>query len=228
MAWRWAMAFSAKEQTELLGKIAEGKRIFSSLEDAFKKPESTCLLVTSAARGEGKSLAAAGLGVLAAHYTSRRVLAVDLNWFSPSLHICFGLEQTCQVGQLRDASRLDDLVKPSGYENLSILTAPVLSAGQGGSTESQLAATILEEARSAYEIVIVDSSSVFPANRYMIDPVSLAKNADDTIIVVLANVTARQEVKRAAMTLVSAGARVTGMIVNQWKNPLALRSFSRN
>jgi protein-tyrosine kinase len=222
------MAFSAREQTELLGKIAEGKRIFSSLEDAFKKPEPTCLLVTSAARGEGKTLTAAGLGVLAAHYTSKSVLAVDLNWFSPSLHTCFGLDQTCHIGQLRDKVRLDDLVKPSGYENLSILAAPLVSGGQEGATESQLAAAILEEAKSAYEVVIVDSASVFPANRYMIDPISVAKNADDTIIVVLANVTARQEVKRAAMTLVSAGARVSGMIVNQWKNPLAQRSYTRN
>jgi len=40
-------------------------------------------------------------------------------------------------------------------------------------------------------------------------------------LVVLANVTPRQPLKRSRMFLETAGANVLGVIVNQWKNPLA-------
>ena len=221
------MPLSALERAELLGRLAEGKRIFSSIEDAFKKSASSCMVVTSATRGEGKTLTTAGLAILAANYTSKRVLVADLNWFAPGLHSYFGLEQTVDLDTMANAEHVLDFAQPSGHELLKVLPAPKIAAGQGGTAQSQLAARIVEQACADYEIVIIDSSSVFPANRYMIDPVTLAKNADDTILVVLANVTARQEVKRAAMTLASAGATLTGVIVNQWKNPLAPQSSTR-
>jgi Mrp family chromosome partitioning ATPase len=215
------MPLSALERAELVGRLAEGKRIFSSIEDAFKKSASSCMVVTSATRGEGKTLTAAGLAILAANYSSKRVLAVDLNWFSPCLHSYFGLEQAVGIDTMTQAGNPLEFAQPTSHDLLKVLPAPKIAAGQGGTAQSQLAAKIIDQARSDYEIVIVDASSVFPANRYMIDPVALAKSADDTILVVLANVTARQEVKRAAMTLASAGATLTGVIVNQWKNPLA-------
>jgi Mrp family chromosome partitioning ATPase len=54
----------------------------------------------------------------------------------------------------------------------------------------------------------------------MIDPVTMSKTADGVVLVALANVTPRQQLKRAHMFLETAGANVLGVIVNQWKNPI--------
>jgi Mrp family chromosome partitioning ATPase len=54
----------------------------------------------------------------------------------------------------------------------------------------------------------------------MMDPVTIAKAADGVALVVMANVTPRQHVKRANLFLANAGANVLGVVVNQWKNPL--------
>ena len=70
-------------------------------------------------------------------------------------------------------------------------------------------------------MVFIDSASVFPTNRYMIDPVAISRVADATIIVVMANATPRQQVKRALVSLETAGAKVLGVVANQWKNPIA-------
>ena len=47
------------------------------------------------------------------------------------------------------------------------------------------------------------------------------------LMVVLANATPRQQVKRAQTTLDTAGTNIIGVIVNQWKNPIAW-TISRN
>jgi Mrp family chromosome partitioning ATPase len=79
---------------------------------------------------------------------------------------------------------------------------------------------IISQAREVYDIVIADSSSIFAVNRNMMDPVAISMGADSVVLVILANVTPRQKIKQARMSLKTAGAHVIGVVVNQWKNPL--------
>jgi len=69
--------------------------------------------------------------------------------------------------------------------------------------------------------VLIDTSKVFPLNRRMIDPIEVAKNADGAVMVVLTYGPPRQPVKKARYALETAGVKILGVIVNQWKNPLA-------
>jgi len=66
----------------------------------------------------------------------------------------------------------------------------------------------------------VDSSSIFPVNHRMLDPVAVSMDADAAILVALANRTPRQKLKHARMLLETAGVHVAGVVVNQWKNIL--------
>jgi Mrp family chromosome partitioning ATPase len=107
-------------------------------------------------------------------------------------------------------------------KNLDILTAGSASHNDVNRHEdlNQQGKDIVTKAREAYDIVIVDSSSIFPVNRNMMDPVAISMDADGVVLVTLANVTPRQKIKHSRMLLETAGAHVVGVVVNQWKNPL--------
>jgi len=209
-------------QVESLGQLAEMKRIFSGIETGLDHRIPACVVVTSAERGEGKTTTTAGLAAVAARQSGKRVLAVDLDWHFPSLHTYFGLEPV-DAGSLGAGKSPLEMVRPSGQERLDVLPAIRLPAASGDTEreENALALEIVRQARSAYDFVFLDTTSLFPTNRRMMDPVAISKAADGVALVVLANVTPRQEVKRAKMMLETAGAKVVGVIVNQWKNPLA-------
>jgi len=76
---------------------------------------------------------------------------------------------------------------------------------------------LIRQARSAYDLVLIDSAAAFPTNRMMTDPVLLSGMVDGTLIVVLTEVTPRQEVRKAHKTLEAAGAHLLGVIGNQGK-----------
>lgn len=208
---------------ELLAEITEIKRIYSVIENSLMKSNPACLVVTSGAPGEGKTTMAAAISASAARQSNKRVLAVDFHWHAPALHSWFGLEPTLEIDDLRRGKPIVDMAQSSGLNNLDILTARKSTQDEvewDGDAHS-LGTEIMRQAREAYDFVVLDTNSIFPTNRRMMDPVTISKAADGVALVVLANVTPRQPLKRASMFLETAGANVLGVIVNQWKNPLA-------
>lgn len=203
-------------------ELAEMKRIYSAVEHLFPNSKQICLVVTSASRQEGKTTVAGGLAAIIAQRTRKRVLAADLNWHTPALHSLFKLSLLSNYKDILAGEPITGSAQPSSIQNLDILTGPKVqpdSNAEWGDL-AVLSAQVMRAARKDYEVVIVDTSSVFPTNRYMIDPVALSKEADATLMVVLADVTSRQVVKRAKVKLETSGATIAGVIVNQWKNPL--------
>lgn len=212
-------------KAKTLSEVAEANRILTALEAAAASYNlsargitSPCYMITSAETGEGKTVAAAGLAIAAARRGGRKVLAVDLNWYRPGLHRCFGLERDWSLSAGK--AGVKSLVRPSGFDGLDVLTAPADEGlGRSPTAEgSSRAADMLLAVRDGYDIVFVDTASVFPPNRNMLDPVFIGRACDAALLVVLANVTARQQVKRGRMLLESAGVPVFGVVLNNWKN----------
>ena len=216
------MNTSTAKHLDLLSEIGEMKRIYSVIEKSLFKNDSVCLVITSAFPDEGKTTIAAGLAAIAAGGNKLRVLAVDLNWFKPALHKWFGLAQTFDANDLGRGISILDSVQSTHFKNLDILTASSVGHNDVNWNEdvNQPGKNIVTQACEAYDIVIVDSSSIFPVNRNMMDPVAISMDADGVVLVALANVTPRQKIKHARMLLETAGAHVVGVVVNQWKNPL--------
>lgn len=214
------MARSISREVKMLAEITEMKRIYSVIEHSLNDVPA-CIAVTSGARGEGKTTVAAGLAVVAAAHANKRVLAVDLNWYSPALHKMFGVDLAFELDIFKRDNSIKALIRPTGIQNLDILTA---RTDQGGSelgiNEYLLGKEIVKQAREDYDFTVIDTSSIFPTNRRMMDPVNIAKVADGVAMVVLTNVTPRQQVKRAHVFLDTAGANVLGVVVNQWQNPM--------
>ena len=207
---------------DLLSEIGEMKRIYSAIENSLLKNNSLCLVVTSGLPNEGKTTIAAGLAVIAAGQRNLRVLAVDFNWYKPALHKRFGLAQTFDASDLDRGKSIMDSVQSTHLKNLDILAASLSSHNDVNWDQdvNRPGKDIINQAREAYDIVIVDSSSIFPVNRNMIDPVAISMDVDGVVLVVLANVTPRQKTKHARMLLETAGSHIFGVVVNQWRNPL--------
>jgi protein-tyrosine kinase len=216
------MNTSTTKHLDFLSEISEMKRIYSVIENSFSGNDAVCLVITSSLPDEGKTTIASGLAAIVAGRRNKRVLAVDFNWYKPALHKWFGLAQTFDANDLDRGKSIMDSVQSTHLKNLDILTGSLAGHNEvnWGEDVTQPGKNIISQAREAYDIVIVDSSSIFPANRKMMDPVAISMDVDGVVLVVLANVTPRQKTKHARMLLETAGSHIIGVVVNQWKNPL--------
>ena len=211
--------------SSVLTEIAEMKRLYSALEASMPKGKNghnVCVAVTSAEPGEGKTTMLAGLAALAAQETGKRVLAMDLNWHAPSLHRLFGAE-LLDPARAQNGAAITDMVHHVPETHLDVL--PALNEQEWGEQsngdEQKLAEKLLDKARAAYDIIFIDTSRIFPANRRMIDPLVIAQKADGVALVVASGTTSRQVVKQAQFALETAGANILGVIINDWQNPLS-------
>lgn len=218
-----------------LMEVAEIKRIATAIEHAADGQMPVSLLVTSAVRDEGKSLLAASLAAslaaTAATTGPYRVAAFDLHWRRPALHQFFGLGLGFDSAAMLEAN-LTDLIQASGQDGLDILTAPKDHAGVSvsGTELLRAMARLIDQCRSTYDLVIIDSAPVFPTNRLMIDPIVLASLVQGVIMVVLHEATPKQQVRKAQKTLEAAGANLLGVISNQGRSSVAAsrRAASRS
>lgn len=216
------MALSPTAELKVIEQIAEMKRIYSAIENSLPDSGPVCLVVSSASPGEGKTLLAGGLASYSARLKDQSILAIDLNWHVPALHRFFGLGQSFNFDDIKTVPSVLEFVQPSGIGRLDILTAPKFEQGgtKGLSPENLTGVDIMRQAREAYDMVVVDTSSILPTNRSMMDPVIFSKASDGMLLMVLNYVTPKQQVKRAQMILKGSGARLLGVVVNDWKNPI--------
>jgi capsular exopolysaccharide synthesis family protein len=173
------------------------------------------LMVASALPGEGKTTTLANLAVAYAR-AGANVIAVDFNLRNPRLHQMFGLENGDGLRScLQHPDYWKQVVRSTGYANLSVLTAGRAAAGRAvgrGAEEFAFAETdsLLEQLKAAYDVVLID----VPAAIY-VDPYYLAPCCDGVLLVVLAGRTKRAAVKKAQVQLRNAGARMIGALLNR-------------
>ncbi|MTW20474.1 CpsD/CapB family tyrosine-protein kinase [Allochromatium palmeri] len=207
-------------QRQALGQIVEIKRISHAIDHALQGRTPAAVLVTSAIHGEGKSLFASALATATANLGKHRVAVLDFNWYRPSVHRCFdqplhqSMESIIQadIDELmikRDDQGLDLLFAPLDYQHHSPMNGDVFG----------LINRLIKQAKQSYDLVIVDSASILPTNRMMIDPVMLSAMVDGVILVIQTGVTPKQDVKHAYTIMQAAGANVIGVTINQHRVP---------
>jgi protein-tyrosine kinase len=198
-----------------VSQLAEVKRIYSGIMHALPGSAGKVVVCSSTLPGEGKSLLTAAMAAAAAAHCQGMVLLIDFNWRAPSLNRYFGLETLSAQAVIDDMSAC---IHPSGIDRLDLL--PAADADTSSPSLMVHCEQILEEAKQRYELVLVDTASIFPTNRYMIDPIIVARQSDGLVLVVMTHHTRRDLAKRAYMTLKTAGVNILGVVVNQFGNPL--------
>lgn len=174
----------------------------------MEDPERQVVLVTSAARGDGKSLSCMNLALTFACDLGRRVLLIDADMRRPTAHrLLKEKPQKGLVDVLRRHATFKECAIKTRVPNLTLLPA-------GRPTRNPLALItdaafleLVEQARKDFEYVFIDSPPMLP----VVDTRFLRKVADFVLFVVRADATPRDAVIRSMRELRNVG----GIVFNQ-------------
>jgi capsular exopolysaccharide synthesis family protein len=168
------------------------------------------LLVTSAGPSEGKTTVASCIAVAMAH-AGNRVVLLDCDMRRPRVHKVFGLRNDLGVTTaLVDPSTVDDIVHETVVPNMSVICTGPIPPNPSELLHSESFARLLNELKSRFDRIIIDSPPIVPVT----DAAILATQVDGTILIVRAQKTSRDLVRRAKRALSDVGAHMVGAVLN--------------
>jgi capsular exopolysaccharide synthesis family protein len=155
-------------------------------------------VVTSAIKGEGKSVVAANLAYVLARNLGKPTLLIDVDLKCPTVHQCIG---TRHFPGLRDVleggQSVDSCLHLAGELPLWILPSGVASGRMLELSDIHKIADMLTELKKQYEHIVIDAPPILP----LADMHMLARMADTLVLVVRAGLTPRGVVEKAVRTI---------------------------
>jgi protein-tyrosine kinase len=139
-------------------------KIFKVLRDKIlfpkigKPPQS--ILVTSAAKGEGKSFVASNLAISLSQYLDNHVLLLDCDMRGSNLNKAFGLGMVKGLSEhLENGNQLPELIIKTGFGRLSLLPSGKPPANPSDLLSSEKMANLIEELKNRYDdrFLVIDS-----------------------------------------------------------------------
>lgn len=175
------------------------------------------LVFTSAGASDGTTFVVGNLGAALAS-AQRRVLLVDGNLRTPSLHKIFGADNdhgladllVRQIAEHPVQSR--DVIRETQIPDLYLLTA-----GQAGARAPEILSSVqlpqlIREFAKGFDLVLVDSPPILP----YADARSLARAVDAVVLIVKACATDRHLALQARDAITQDGAHLIGAIMTEW------------
>lgn len=157
------------------------------------------LTVTSPEEGAGKTLTSLNLAMTLTRGDERRVLLLEGDLWRPQLHTYFLPERPDRPGLqqvLEGRTTLTDAVVAVEGGSMDILMAG--AAGVAGDVmSSRRMSEVLNEARAAYEVVVVDS----PPMVLLASARSLAARSDGVVMVVRAGQSKKNDIEKTLAAL---------------------------
>ena len=178
------------------------------------------MVVTSALSGEGVSTFAHIMALRSAD-NGQRTLLIDLNLRNADLSDSFDVERKIWDLPNRELNQspADLITKVEGVENLSFMAAPRDDASVQHLRDVNRAQQFFATLENQFDQIVVDTTPVGALNRQNIDPVLLSAAANRAVMVMLAGVTPRENIKRCVRQLEEAGTTIEGLLVNDYRNP---------
>jgi capsular exopolysaccharide synthesis family protein len=193
------------------GAIAEDFRGLRTSLLAQYPDERFCVLVTSAEKGEGKTVACLNLALVLAERQERRTVVVDCDLRARRVAKLMRMAGAPGVADLlRGAARVEDVLRKTAYPNLF-----VIPAGEAGKAEvgDLLHRPELQETFSAlrrqYDYVLLDTPPVVVAP----DACMLGPAVTDALIIVRMYKTRRETVDSAIRLLHAANIKPVGVVL---------------
>ena len=187
--------------------------------------EAKTLVVTSAIKGEGKSVVAINLALAFAELERQSVLLVDADLRNPSVEDYLHLNPHPGFGDvLLERVSIRDAIRSSGVRNLSVIGAGTRLAAPSELLTTSRIDAIMSRLKEDYRYVIFDTPPVLPAT----DASVLAARADGTMMAVRLERSTRAMSRDAIRNLQDLGANVLGAFVTEvrGKDPDADPRFS--
>lgn len=168
------------------------------------------LLVTSTEADEGKTLVSVNLAAAMAA-SGLRTCLIEADLRRPVVHENFGLDQSPGLTDvLVGRAELAGVARRSRIPRLAVIPAGPLPPNPAELLGSRRMVDLLEAAKAAADVVIVDAPPVLP----VADAGVLSPHVDGVILVVRTGRTKRDVAREAAASLERLGARVLGAVLN--------------
>lgn len=168
------------------------------------------LVVASALAGEGKSVTAVNLACALAEDPERRVVVVDADLKSPSVHRLLGIDnQRGLADYLGGGTMVEMVIQRSRMPNLWALPSGRVPPNSAELLGGKRMDDLLSRLRRDYDHVVFDATSVVQSP----DAAVLAPRADGSILVVRMEKTPRHSARQALELLKKAKANVVGTVL---------------
>lgn len=166
--------------------------------------------ITSAAKGEGKSVSAANLALTIAQEFQRRVVLVDADLRHPRIHHLLGLSDGAGLADvLSGTAELETALLSLAEYNLTVLPAGLPPSQPAELLSSAAMRRVIETLRQRFDRVVIDLPPATP----LADVQILAPLVDGVVFIVRAGVTPKPAIERALASFDRT--KVLGMVLNE-------------
>lgn len=174
--------------------------------------EPKTLVVTSAVRGEGKTVSALNLAMAFAELERQRVVLVDADLRRPSCEQYLNLNHEPGLTDvLLGRAPVDRLLRPAGYRNLMLLGAGTRVENPAEVLSSSRLDQLLQRLKESFQYVVIDTPPVLPST----DAGVLSAAADGTLLVVRLEHSLKKQSRDAWRVLSDMGGNVLGTFVTE-------------
>ena len=169
------------------------------------------LLVTSASKGEGKSMTSANLATAMA-MDGKRVILVDADMRRPSVHRLFNISNAPGLSEILVGMRtIDESIQETDVENLRVISAGPIPPNPAELLGSRAFDHVIEQLELQADVVIFDSPPCIPVT----DPLIIATRMQGVILVLHVGQTKKAAIKHVEGLLARTRARVLGVVFNR-------------
>jgi capsular exopolysaccharide synthesis family protein len=169
------------------------------------------ILTTGTGLGDGKTITSVNLAIIFAQ-AGDAVVLVDCDLRRATVHDVFGLDRVPGLAEvIMDRADLDEALRPTGVEKLSVLPSGVVPPNPSELLGSKKFEAVLDELGSKFGRVVMDAPPVLAVT----DALVLGGLADGVCFVVCAGRTDRNAARRALELLKRSGCRILGVVFNQ-------------
>jgi len=191
--------------------ISEGYRTLrTNIDYSTINQKLQIIMVTSSKPGEGKSTTCANMAVAFAQ-ASKRVLLIDADLRKPTQHHLFGnSNRNGLTTALFNQKPLKEIVQHTVVDNLFIVHAGPTPPNPSELLSSPQMASLLEEARSSYDVIILDTPPIISVT----DAQVVAVMSDGVVLIVQAGQVSKDYVLKAKSLLEHVNAKLLGVVLN--------------
>jgi capsular exopolysaccharide synthesis family protein len=169
------------------------------------------LQVTSASKGEGKTVTSVNLATAMA-IDGKKVILVDADLRRPSVHRLLELPNAPGLSEILVGMKtIDEALQETEVENLSVITAGPIPPNPAELLGSRAFDRLVEELETRADVVIFDSPPCMPVT----DPLIISARMDGVVLVIHSGHTKKAAIKHVEQLLGRARARIVGCIFNR-------------
>ena len=140
-----------------------------------------------------------------------KVLVLDCDMRRPKMHRLLGVDRDKGMSNILVGARtLEEVIVHTQIPNMDFIPSGPIPPNPSEMLGSDRMKSLLEEARTRYERIIIDS----PPISAVTDAVILSRVADGTAVIIRSGVTNREIVKNGLSQLQAVNARILGAILN--------------